>query len=329
MLTSMKTILDRLCGRGAGRASSGSGKRAGFTLIELLVVIAIIAILASMLLPALAKAKLKAVRVQCMNNENQLIKAIHMYGNDNTDLLPPNPDDGGDTPVGHHWAAGDCGGGMPPGTQPNNDACDPDHLLDPNMCLVVNYIGNNIKIFKCPADPRYGKYTGKDPTRVGTIIPVTRSISMNQGVGCVCPAYAKHAGHAGKPSVPVNGPWLNGGSHVAGETYATFGKFSDFGFCSSALVFATVDEDPWSINDAALAVIASEPNAVDFPASFHANGCGFSFCDGHSEVHQWRSYFYKLNGGAYNKAAKPGLEYADWYFVASHATKNLRTGAVP
>ena len=63
-----------------------------FTLIELLVVIAIIAILAAMLLPALAKAKSKAQGVTCMNNGNELAKAMHMYGDDNTEFWPPNPD---------------------------------------------------------------------------------------------------------------------------------------------------------------------------------------------------------------------------------------------
>jgi prepilin-type N-terminal cleavage/methylation domain-containing protein len=59
-----------------------------FTLIELLVVIAIIAILASLLLPALATAKEKAQRTACVGNNKQLSLAMHMYANDNTDLMP-------------------------------------------------------------------------------------------------------------------------------------------------------------------------------------------------------------------------------------------------
>src|ERR1041385_4727045 len=66
----------------------------GFTLIELLVVIAIIAILASILLPALASANERGRRTKCLNNLRQISVYLQVYANDNQDNLPSGPQNG-------------------------------------------------------------------------------------------------------------------------------------------------------------------------------------------------------------------------------------------
>jgi prepilin-type N-terminal cleavage/methylation domain-containing protein len=312
---------------------------AGFTLIELLVVIAIIAILAAMLLPVLTAAKVRAQCIVCTGHFSQLQKACVMYNGDSRDLFPPNPDSVS-TVKGYNWVGGSESGCPPPTTGNNAEAGDSTYLTDPTWDLLAPYIGWKTgtiviglnSVFKCPADPRTTIPPAGAPAGTPASVPVVRSISCNQGVGTIVSGWTSGdpSNGGGIPSVAVYGPWLTGSHSESYSQYATFGKTSDFKVASPSEIWVYVDEDPYSINDAAMAVSAEE-SFIDWPSQMHKCACGFSFADGHAEMHKWLTTGYPMvhNSDPGDQAANSGTLYRDWWWWAYHATRNKNTGVVP
>ena len=135
--------------------------RRAFTLIELLVVIAIIAILASMLLPALSKPKTKAQGITWLNNLRQMGLSWTLYCDDNNDRVPPNDRLNEYDPTGT-WVRGSLDLNNSPDNT-NTVFITTSHLWRYNQSL---------GIWKCPSDNSTSKHGSK-------IYPRVRSVSMN------------------------------------------------------------------------------------------------------------------------------------------------------
>lgn len=233
------------------------GAREGFTLVELLVVIAIVAVLASLLLPALSRAKTKGQQALCLNNLRQLGLATAMYADDNNDYLP------------YNLGASEIKKWLGQGRNQNwagsvlNWELDPDNtntVLNTGAAL-GSYVGRSARVFQCPSDRALsGLQRGAGWSER------SRSISMNAMVGDA-------------------GEFMTGDENKNNPHYHQFRRSQEF--ISASEIFVFVEEHPDSVNDGYFLNRAAKYEWNDLPASWHDGAANLTYGDGHGESHRW------------------------------------------
>lgn len=162
-----------------GRRRRSTPSRAGFTLVELLVVIGIIALLMSIILPTMGRVRQRAVQVKCLSNLGQIVRATHMYLNENKNTMPfCNWGTGTKTNVAAGWLFE-----MPLATNYGPDKVETGSLY--------RYIQTK-DLYKCPGYDPNGSVFGANQTNLFTTYLMNGAVNSYNEAGAAAPPLHKY-----------------------------------------------------------------------------------------------------------------------------------------
>jgi len=275
-----------------------------FTLVELLAIIAVVCLMAMTLLPALAKTKPNTNALQCLNNNRQLCTAWRMYADDNRERMVYSS---GGNATGlnsldrYAWTLSNLD--FNPANRENWDI-----TADMTKRPLWIYTGQNASIYKCPSD--------KSAVFVdGQLRPRVRTMTMNVYLG----------GFSGS-----DGGWTLMTPYALYTNLVQVGGGFPTPGPAKLWVFTDKRDDSVNFGNFVTVMNGYQPanpgtfELLDLPGMYHHLSAGFSFADGHCEMHRWTDprttpqvYSLVFDGGN----LVPSPRNADVGWLQDHSTR--------